>query len=100
MLILHFIFFYYLSPASLRVFQKTVDVDVAHQLLPYNGHEVGERPAAFHPAFHKRNQQVGQHGCPDLSLDGILVVSQKVFQREVLLQQLEQELYLPTFLVN
>ena len=35
-----------------------------------------------------------------MNLNGILVVSQKVFQREVLLQLLEQEFYLPSFLVN
>jgi hypothetical protein len=52
-LIFHFLFVDYTPPAAFRVFQKSVNIDIAHQVLSDNGHHIRERPFAFHLAFDK-----------------------------------------------
>lgn len=46
------------------------------------------------------NEQIGDEGNPDLDLDGVGALTIKVFQCEVLLQLLEEQLDLPSPLID
>jgi len=35
-------YLYNLSPTTIRVFQKALDIDVIHQLEPFHGHYAGK----------------------------------------------------------
>jgi hypothetical protein len=43
-----FVFFYYLQPTCFGIFQKTIYINVVHQLLAYYRHQIGKCPFAFH----------------------------------------------------
>jgi len=90
-------FFSFNPPSFLGMSQKSVCADIAHQLLPNDGHQLGECPATFYHALYQGDYQVGKHGRPKVNLNGIFMASQKILQREVLLEPLEQKLYLPPF---
>ena len=46
------------------------------------------------------NQNIGRYGAPDLRLDGVLAVAQKLLDAKVLLDPLEEQFDLPTILVK
>ena len=50
--------------------------------------------------FDDSNQNVGRHGAPDLRLDGVLAVAQKLLDAKVLFDPLEEQFDLPTILVK
>ncbi len=50
--------------------------------------------------FDDGNQNVGRHGAPDLRLDGVLAVAQKLLDAKVLFDPLEEQFDLPTILVQ
>ena len=50
--------------------------------------------------FDDGNQNVGRHGAPDLRLDGVLAVAQKLLDAKVLFDPLEEQFDLPTILVK
>jgi hypothetical protein len=48
----------------------------------------------------KFNEQVGNEGAPYLDLNRIFIVSQEVFEREVLFDPFKQDLDLPSFSIK
>ena len=76
--------------------EETVEVVIAHESNPQHRRQSGEAPAACKPSFVDHNEQISDEGNPDLDLDGVGALTIKVFQREVLLQLLEEQLDLPS----
>ena len=76
--------------------EETVEVVIAHESNPQHRRQSGEAPAACKPSFVDHNEQISDEGNPDLDLDGVGALTIKVFQWEVLLQLLEEQLDLPS----
>ena len=84
----------------LWIFEETEDVDVVHQHLPHGGDEVGKSPAPFHLSVYHSQQQIGNQADPYLGLDGVYALAVEILQREVLFQLLEEQLDLPSVVVD
>src|SRR5512139_831754 len=70
------------------------------EIHPKQGHQIRKRPAEFGPKLEKLEDQHGNQCCPNLNLDGIGAGSNKGLDLKVLLQMLEEDLNLPTILVD
>jgi hypothetical protein len=81
------------------IFKELNKIDEGYQVEPHYGHHIGVGPSSFGLALYHQHEQLHEQPAPDLYFYGILVVSQKVFQGEVLFKALEHGLYLPSVLV-
>ena len=87
-------------PVLFRFLEERVAVDVVHEHDPEHGGQSREAPITLDPLLHDHDQQVGDERHPDLYLDGIGALPVEVPQREVLLELLEEQLYLPSLAVD
>ena len=87
-------------PIFFRVVQESYDVNVVDQVNPDVAGNTRESGFSGELFFHHRQQQISDQGTPYLDADGILVVPQKVLQREVLFELFEKQFYLPALFVN
>ena len=87
-------------PVLLRLLEERIAVDVVHEHDAEHGGQSREAPITLNPLLHDHDQQVGDERHPDLYLDGIGALPVEVPQREVLLELLEEQLYLPSLAVD
>ena len=89
-----------LHPLCFWVVEEVVQANVGSEQDSDGDHHVRQAPLAFSLVLDHHHQQPCDKAYPNLYLYGVLVVSEEVLQREVLLQALEQGLYLPAAAVD
>ena len=72
-------------PLDRGVVQEHDDVRIRADGDSYGRNQVGECQLGFRLVLQYLHQQICYHRHPDLDFDGILVVSEEIFQGEVLL---------------
>ena len=97
-----FLLFQQFGPVFFRFFEESVEVDVIHEHYPYHSCKSREAPGILNALLDDHEQHVGYERHPDLYLYlyGIGIFAIKVPEREILLQQLEEQLNLPSFPVD
>ncbi len=70
------------------------------ELLPQQGHQIGERPVEFGLQLQEAQQEHGNQSGPDLSLDSIGAGAHKSLDLAELFERLEEQFHLPAVLVD
>ena len=81
-------------PVPFRFLKERVAVDVVHENNSEHGGQSREAPITPDSLLHDHDQKVGDECHPDLYLYGIGTLPVEVPQRKVLLELLEEQLYL------
>src|SRR3569833_117806 len=84
--------------------QEFDQIDISSQMLPYQPGNICERPfILFLPIcfiFYDFDQKISDQGTPKLYSDGILVISEKIAELEVLLNTPEKYFNLPSSFID
>lgn len=75
-------------------------IPMGEQVHPEQGHQIGERPSEPGLQLQVPQDQHGNHGRPDLDLDGVGTGAHKHLDLQVLFERLEEQFDMPAILVD
>src|ERR1039458_4900856 len=79
--------------------KPVAQISIGKQVQAQHGSEIGERPVSLREVVEPLEQQ-GDQGCPNLDMEGVLSGTDKALDFKVLLECFEEQLDLPTVLVD
>ena len=77
-----------------------MQIAIGKQVEAQHGGEIGERPVGLREVVKPLEQEDGNQGCPNLDVERVLGGADEALDFKVLLERLEEQLDLPTVLVD
>lgn len=85
----------------MRLCHQLLEVHPHQTVHPFESPDLGDRVRAIVDGLDSvTEQKISDNGCPQVGLDGVLRASKQVFDREVLLYDLEARLSIPAMTVD
>jgi len=83
-----------------RIMQPVHKISIGEEVQAQHRRQVGQGPPGLGEVVQPLEEQQGDQGCPNLDAQGIFAGPDEGLHLEVLLERLEEQLYLPAVLVN